>query len=60
MQHTITEPCGVTWSYHKTAATGERAYWVQRRETEMYSVAKRHMIGFYAASVADIIKQLSN
>jgi len=59
-QNIITEQCGAVWKYETTGLSGDRAYWVQRTISNVYSVAKPHIIGFYAASLTDAANQLNN
>ena len=60
MAYIITEQCGAVWNYRKTGFPGDRAYWVQRTDSKIYSVAKPHTIGFYVANLDELVKQLSN
>jgi hypothetical protein len=59
MQTTITEQCGAVWKIESTGQQGTRAFWAQRSPNAR-SVAKPHVIGFYAASLNDAANQLNN
>ena len=60
MAYIITEQCGAVWKYSKTGFSGDRAYWVRRTDSKIYSVAKPNIIGFYVATLDELVKQLSN
>jgi len=60
MENIITEQCGAVWQYRKTELSGERAYWIQRTDSKVYSIAKPHIIGFYAVDLTDAANQLNN
>lgn len=59
-QNIITEQCGAVWKYEATGLLGDRAYWVHRTDSKIYSVAKPHIIGFYAANLIEAANKLNN
>jgi hypothetical protein len=63
MENIITEQCGAIWIYQETGLSGERAYWLYRAnylDDGAYSVAKPHIVGFYAANLIEAANELSN
>jgi hypothetical protein len=59
-QNIITEQCGAVWNYEETGLSGDRAYWIQRTDSKIYSVAKPNIIGFYATSLTEAANKLNN
>lgn len=60
MQKVISEQNGTEWIIEKTNQHGIRAFWISKSLMTAQSLAKPNIIGFYAASVNDAIKQLNN